>query len=92
MLNDQGEEMYFSKFESKIKNLEAALYLFSNKCSNGYIIPESKESDYFFMSTEELPDEELHDILRILNKIEVIQTAYIIDPYSLKSKENLLFY
>lgn len=72
--------------------MEIDLYLLSNKSTVSYILPENKESDYLIISTESMSEDELKDLTKKLNKIEIIQTAYIIDPYSLKSKENLMFF
>jgi hypothetical protein len=90
--NEFGNESYHSCFKFSIENLETDLYLLSNKSGTEYIIPESKESDFFIVSTDALNVEEEKAILSGLNKIEVIQAAFLLDPNSFKSKENLLFF
>jgi hypothetical protein len=90
--SDFGEESHHSCFRFSLENSETDLYLLSNKSGNSYLVPEMKESDYFIISTENLLEEDVKDLISLLNKIAVIQTAYSIDPYSLKSKENLFFF
>lgn len=87
-----GNESYHSCFKYSIENLETDLYILSNKSGSEYILPESKESDFLLISTEALNYEEEKLILNGLNKIEVVQTAFLLDPNSFKSKENLLFF
>lgn len=90
--NDFGNESYHSCFKYSMENLETDLYILSNKSGSEYILPESKESDFLLLSTETLNYEEEKFILNGLNKIEVVQTAFLLDANSFKSKENLLFF
>lgn len=90
--SDFGEESYHSCFKFSLENSETELYLLGNKSGSAYLVPEMKESDYFIISTESLLAEDLKELISMLNKIDVVQTAYAIDPYSLKSKENLFFF
>jgi hypothetical protein len=90
--SDFGEESYHSCYKYSHENTENELYFLSNKSGNSYLVPEMKESDYFILSTESLLSEDQKELIQMLNKIDVVQTAYPIDPYSLKSKENLFFF
>lgn len=90
--SDFGEESYHSCYKFGMENSEIDLYLLSNKSGNSYLVPEMKESDFFIISSESLLEEDQKELIRLLNRVEVIQTAYSIDPYSIKSKENLLFF
>ncbi len=90
--SDFGEESYHPCFKFSIDNSETDLYLLSNKSGNSFILPEIKETDFLIISTESLSDEDQREFIQLLNRIEVVITSYPIDPYSLKSKENLLFF
>lgn len=90
--SDFLEELYFSKFRAYIPHLDVELFLVSNKSGANLLIPESKESDFFLLGTEELPKAEFQELLRALNSIESVQTAYAIDPATLKSRDNLMFF
>lgn len=89
---DEEEEAYFSRFQTRMPNLDTELFLLANKSHNGYLIPENKETDFFIISTEILPTAEQKNLLKTINKIEVVQSAYLIDPQTLKSKDNLMFF
>lgn len=92
IFNEFGNESYHSCFKYSIENLEVDLYILGNKSGLEYILPESKESDFLFLSTETLNYEEEKLILNGLNKIETVQTAFMLDPNSFRNKENLLFF
>lgn len=90
--NEYGNESYHSCFKYSIENLETDLYLLTNKSGTEFIIPESKETDFFLLSTEALSSEEEKAIVNGLNKIDVVQTAFLLDPNAFKNKENLIFF
>lgn len=66
--------------------------LFDNQISTvSYLIPEKKKID-FFLKIEGCSDfEDIQNIILKLNAIKHIITSYSIDPYSLKSKDHLIF-
>ncbi len=90
--NDNAEMFSLSLFKYSIENTEIDLYLLNNKSNGGILIPESKESDFFILSTEKLSFDDERELISNLNKIEVVQTAYSINIDGLKSKDNLLFF
>ena len=56
-----------------------------------FLLPEFKKVDYFLKieNTEEVMD--IKEIQLLLNTIENISTAYSVDTYKIKSKNNLIF-
>jgi hypothetical protein len=56
-----------------------------------FLLPEFKKVDYFLKieNTEEVMD--IKEIQLLLNTIENISTAYSVDSYKIKSKNNLIF-
>jgi hypothetical protein len=72
---EQGENEYF---------------IVSNRNSDGFLIPEMNKVDYFLIIHQFLDKDDLNYILSGLNKLPDIQVAAQIDPYKLKSKENLI--
>ena len=54
--------------------------------------PEIKEIDFFLLCTPEMNKQDEKDFIKALNQIDIIQTAYAIDPNSLKSKDNFLIF
>lgn len=66
-------------------------FLIANRSIQGLLIPEQKQSDYFLKITGNILNEEKQKILHTLKEINIILTAYEINPEQLKSKQNLLF-
>ena len=89
--NEQEEEMFFPKYYFYIEESETDFYLLSNKGTDGYLIPEQKEID-FFMLIYNLPERDGGAMLaKKIKLIQEIQSAFILDPNKLRSRENLLF-
>jgi hypothetical protein len=82
---------YFSIYLHQLIDSECEFFLISNKGTNGFLIPEMKETDYFVLIKGFIDDEDLNFFLERLKIIKDIQVAVEINPERLKSKENLLF-
>lgn len=89
--NDQEEEMFFLKYYFFIEESETDFYLLGNKGTDGYLIPEQKEID-FFMLIYNMPDKANSGALvKKIKLIQEIQGAFTLDAKQLRSRENLLF-
>ncbi len=64
--------------------------LILNKGTTGYLVPEKKQADYFFMIRNNFEDD-IHQIITIIRGLDIVLTAFEVDINELKSKENLLF-
>ena len=94
-LMDAVIDGYFAileKLGDKIEAIEGDLYLLPNNATSGFLAPEIKEIDFFMLCTPEMNKQDEKDFIKALNQIEIIQTAYAIDPNSLKSKDNFLIF
>jgi hypothetical protein len=80
----------FSKYYFYVEQGENEYFIVSNRHSDGFLIPEMNKVDYFLIIHQFLDKEDLNYILSGLNKLPDIQVAAQIDPYKLKSKENLI--
>jgi hypothetical protein len=80
----------FSKYYFYVEQGENEYFILSNRNSEGFLIPEMKKVDYFMIIHQFLDKEDLNYILSGLNKLPDIQVAAQIDPYKLKSRENLV--
>jgi hypothetical protein len=69
---------------------EVEYYLICNKSSDGLLIPEMSNVDFFIIIKEFIDKEDLDYLINGLNKLPDIQVAAKIDPVKLKSKENLV--
>jgi hypothetical protein len=78
------EPAHFSLYHHHWETTETDFYLIANKGSEGLLIPEMREVDYFFMIRNFIDESDL-------NRIAEILAAVKIEPKKIKSRENLLF-
>lgn len=68
----------------------ATFQLLYNKHNNNLLLPEQKLAD-FLLIIDQLNDEYFENILKKIKEIDLVNTAFVIDVNTLKSKENLIF-
>lgn len=68
----------------------SAYQLLYNKHNNNLLIPEQKLAD-FLLIIDQMNDEQLEELLKKIRQIDLVNTGFIIDVNTLKSKENLIF-
>ncbi|MES2265509.1 MAG: IPExxxVDY family protein [Bacteroidota bacterium] len=86
-----SKPLLFSLYHFSWETTETDFYFIGNKGSEGYLVPEMREADYFIMIKNYIDDDDLDNVLSCLNKIPEIVAAVKIDPKKIKSRENLLF-
>ena len=86
-----GTPLLFSLYRYSWETTETDFYFIGNKGSDGYLVPEMREADYFIMIKNYIDDDDLENMISGLNKIPEIVAAVKIDPKKIKSRENLLF-
>ncbi len=92
MLFSTDEELfYFSRYFYVIPESETEFYLLANKGTEGFLVPEMKQVDFFLLIHNYIDKDDLKAILNGLNKISEVLVAVEVDPRKLKSKENLIF-
>lgn len=62
-----------------------------NRSTQGLLIQEQKQADYFLLVEGLIDLVDSEGLLTKIKGIDVVLTAYSIDPNQLKSKQNLLF-
>jgi hypothetical protein len=87
----QNTSKYHSFYLHQTPNSDCQFYLIANKGSDGLLIPEMKEVDFFVIIREYIDEDDLLYFLNKLKTIKDIQAAVEINPERLKSRENLLF-
>jgi len=65
--------------------------LFNEETKTRFLIPEKKKVDYFIKICGYIKNKKLENILSKIKETEKIITSYTIDPYTLKSRDNLIF-
>lgn len=89
--NSYRDEVFFPRYHFYIEESETDYFLIGNKGTDGYLIPENKEIDYFLIIYNLVNKNELKHLSKRLKEVREIQSVFQIDPQKLRSKENLLF-
>ncbi len=82
--------MISNKFIST-NSVQSNTNLFDEETKIRFLIPEKNKVDYFIKINGFIKDENLENILTKIKEAEKIITSYTIDPYTLKSRDNLIF-
>jgi len=90
-INKNNEACLFSIYNYYWPETKAELFFIANKGSEGYLIPEMRNMDYFLLVKNYFSDNEANMLVSALNKIPEIIKATKIDAKKIKSRENLLF-
>jgi hypothetical protein len=86
-----GSEVLFSIYNYSWETTETDFIFIGNKGSDGYLVPEMREADYFILIKNYIDENDLESIISALNKIPEVVAAVKIEPKKIKSRENLLF-
>lgn len=81
----------FSIYSWENEENYTSYFILSNKGSSGYLVPEHKNIDYFFLIKGPITAKDKASLITEVKLIDAVQTAFEIDPKQLKSKYNLLF-
>lgn len=82
---------FFSMYVYYPENIECEFIILANKGTEGFLIPEMKEVDYFIIIKEFIDEEDMDLFLSQLKTIKEIQAVVELNPEKIKSKENLIF-
>lgn len=82
---------FFSFYAFDDEESHTTYNLISNRCSDGYLIPEMKHFDYFIQYWGPYSDSDLDELNSEVRSLSLVLTSLRIDPMSLKSRHNLLF-
>ena len=81
----------FSIYNFRACDAETDYYFIANRGTEGHLVPEMKQADYFILIKNYIDEADVEDMVSALNKIPEFVTAIKIDPKKIKSRENLLF-
>jgi hypothetical protein len=62
-----------------------------SQTTDGILIPEHKQMDYFFVIRGEVDEEKTDELIKKIKEIDLVLAAARIDVTALKSKANLIF-
>ncbi len=81
----------YTFFRCRNSKTHEEIILILNKGSNGVLIPEMKNVDYFMLIKNQ-PFDAIEKIVKAMNEIDNIGGVYELDPSELKSAENFLMF
>lgn len=89
--SEEEEPTYFSCYLYQQSQTETEFFLLSNKGTDGFLVPEMKQTDFFILIRNYLDKKDLKEMIAAINRIPEVLVAAELDPKKLKSKENLIF-
>ena len=90
-IHHDGNPLLFSLYNYYWETSKTDVYFIANKGTEGYLIPEMRNADYFLLIKNYFAENDTDGLVSALNKIPDIMAAVKIDPKKIKSHENLLF-
>lgn len=90
-ISKKNENISFSFYEFIDEANYLEYFLISNRAKNGFLIPEQKTVDFFFMIRGNISESLTKEVIGKINSLSLVLTSFNIDPNQLKSKQNLLF-
>lgn len=91
LFNADEDFFYFSRYFFMLPETGTEFYILANKGTEGFLVPEMKEADFFLLIRNYIDEDDLKAIISRLNQIPEVLVAAEVDPKKLKSKENLIF-
>jgi hypothetical protein len=85
-----GAENSFSRYYFEEADRYIAFYILSNRCNNGYLIPEYRKVDYFLFLKGETDPGFAEAIVSKLKQVDILSTAFLIDNRTIKSIKKLV--
>jgi hypothetical protein len=85
------EHSAHSMFSFNHEDVFRDYHLIANRGSQGMLIEEHRQIDYFFIVKGPLEEDEKKELVEHIKKSEIVSGAYSIDAQTLKSKHNLVF-
>jgi hypothetical protein len=86
-----GNDQEFSLYQYSDPETQLHYDLFSNLCDNGFFLEEMKNIDYLLKISGDYNKTFPVQLVNKLKKIDILTTAFEIDPLTLKSKKKLIF-
>lgn len=92
ILLESRKSIYFGRYLFENTNDHTVYYLLNNKgVEGGILIPEMRGTDFFLLVRNAIDEELLAWQINQISQIQEVLVAKEIDPYKLKSRENLIF-
>jgi hypothetical protein len=90
VIDNKGSENKFSRYFFEDEDKCVSFYIISNRCDNGYMVPEYRMVDYLLFLKGEIEPGFPEEMIRKLKQVDIISTAFLIDNKTIKSIKKLL--
>jgi hypothetical protein len=90
--NDCSEaeaEKSFSRYFFEDADRYLSFYILSNRCDNGYLIPEYRKVDYFLFLKGEMEAGFTEALVAKLKQVDILSTAFVIENRTIRSIKRL---
>jgi hypothetical protein len=84
-----GEAKTFSRYYFEDADRYISFYILSNRCDNGYLVPEYRKFDYFLFLRGETDPGFAEAMVGKLKQIDILSTAFVVDNHTIKSIKKL---
>jgi hypothetical protein len=88
--DETGTERFFSRYFFEDADRYISFYIISNRCDNGYLVPEYRKVDYFMFLKGEMEPGFAEAMAGKLKQVEILSTAFLIENRTLKSIKKLV--
>ncbi|MEA1896713.1 MAG: IPExxxVDY family protein [Bacteroidota bacterium] len=82
----------FSVFNYEDEDALLMYNLISNKCEQGYLVPELKNIDFFMQISGEINHGFLDQLIEKLRSSGVVNASFVLDPKKIKAAEKLILH
>jgi hypothetical protein len=86
-----SEDLEFSRYLLDDEERFLKFYLMANRCPNGFLFPEVRNLDFVLQIVGEINQHELKDIEKKIKQVEVVSTAFILEPKKIKGIKDISF-
>lgn len=84
------ENLEFSRYVYDDEERYLKYFLISNRCPDGFLFPEIRNIDFVLQITGEIKSTDLKNLEKKIKGVEVVSTAFIIQPEKIKGIGNIL--
>jgi hypothetical protein len=85
------EDLEFSRYLFDDEDRYMKYYLIANRCPDGFLFPEVRNLDFVLQIVGEITPAELKELEKKIKSIDVISTAFILQPEKIKGIKDIIF-
>jgi len=88
--SETGAEKLFSRYFFEDADRYLSFYILSNRCDNGYLVPEYRKVDYFLFLKGDTEAGFAEALVAKLKQVEILSTAFVIENKTIRSIKKLV--